>query len=327
MKSLAERAEKTLPEFYRPVCRGILSRLQETRAPELGKGGAYSPRYCYSVWLRHLVMADRHGLNTSPGVVAELGPGGSLGVGLAALLCGAEQYLAFDVLPYASLERNLEMLDALVPLIRNRQPIPGPDEFPATRPSLDSYDFPKRILPNERLQEGSRRERVESIRRALREPSRCSTGEAPISYIAPWDDPGVVQPESVDMIVSQAVMEHVRDLPGTYASFHRWLRAGGFISHQIDFRSHGITKEWNGHWKYSDFWWWLVKGKSEHVLNREPHSRHARLAEEAGLSVVCDLRFEADSEISRSELADRFKDMSQKDLTTYGAFIQAVKSI
>src|SRR5689334_3926898 len=70
-----------------------MQRLQEIRSPlrkrHLGTGGSSSARYCYSVWLRHLSMAARLGLNTDPKDVAELGPGHSIGVGLAALLSGA----------------------------------------------------------------------------------------------------------------------------------------------------------------------------------------------------------------------------------------------
>ena len=54
----------------------------------------------------HLVMAHRSGLSTQPEVVAELGPGDSLGIGMAALLTGAEVYYAFDVVEYASNQRN-----------------------------------------------------------------------------------------------------------------------------------------------------------------------------------------------------------------------------
>ena len=56
-----------------------------------GTGGSISASYCYSVWLRHLVTTAGCGLNCNPRTVAELGPGDSLGVGLAALLSGAEK--------------------------------------------------------------------------------------------------------------------------------------------------------------------------------------------------------------------------------------------
>ena len=54
------------------------------RSKKTGSGGAYSAKYCYSVYLRHMVMVKKSNLNTSPKVVAELGPGDSLGVGLMA---------------------------------------------------------------------------------------------------------------------------------------------------------------------------------------------------------------------------------------------------
>jgi len=62
-----------------------------------GTGGTDTSRYCYTIWLRHLVMAKSNGLNFHPKVVAELGPGDSLGIGLAALISGSDKYFAFDV--------------------------------------------------------------------------------------------------------------------------------------------------------------------------------------------------------------------------------------
>ena len=51
-------------------------------------GGTVSARYCYSVWLRHLSMLYQSALPTTFKTTAELGPGDSLGIGLAALLSG-----------------------------------------------------------------------------------------------------------------------------------------------------------------------------------------------------------------------------------------------
>ena len=53
------------------------------------ENGTVSARYCYSVWLRHLVMAHDRGLPTNPQVLVEFGPGSSIGTGLAALIAGA----------------------------------------------------------------------------------------------------------------------------------------------------------------------------------------------------------------------------------------------
>src|SRR5262245_51065395 len=77
-------------------------------------GGTDDPAYCYGVFLHHLVHAHRAGLATFPEVVAELGPGDSLGTGLAWLIAGAERYLAFDVRRYATAEQNTQVFDALV---------------------------------------------------------------------------------------------------------------------------------------------------------------------------------------------------------------------
>ena len=95
-----------------------------------GTGGTDSARYCYSVWLRHLVMAYNNGLSTTPQIVAELGPGDSIGVGLAALISGVEKYYAFDVVEHATNQRNLTIFDELLALFRKKEDIPGKDEFP-----------------------------------------------------------------------------------------------------------------------------------------------------------------------------------------------------
>lgn len=42
-------------------------------------------------------MAYKNGLPVHPDTVAGLGPGDSLGFGLAALISGADKYFAFDV--------------------------------------------------------------------------------------------------------------------------------------------------------------------------------------------------------------------------------------
>lgn len=287
-----------------------------------GAGGTDSARYCYSVWLRHLVMAKSNGLNLYPKIVAELGPGDSLGIGLAALVSGCDKYFALDVVEHANTERNIKIFDELVSLFSNRADIPGDDEFPKVKPYLDNYDFPVDIFDEKRLQHALEKSRIERIRDSINYPQR---NNLVIQYKVPWYDASVLRKESVDMIYSQAVLEHVDDLQNTYKSMNLWLKSTGYISHQIDFKCHGTADKWNGHWAYSDFIWKLIRGKRSYLLNREPHSTHIAILKEEGFRVVCDKKIKSKSVLTIDDLVPRFKSISADDLTTSGAFIQAVK--
>jgi predicted SAM-dependent methyltransferase len=285
-------------------------------------GGTDSARYCYSVWLRHLEMARINKLNTNPKVVAELGPGDSLGIGLAALLSGAEKYYAFDVVEHASVKRNLEIFGGIVSLFKGRADIPGELEFPEVKPYLENYKFPNSIFSDERLNKALGDARIDRIRESIDRPNREGSM---IEYRVPWFDRKVLKQDSIDVIYSQAVLEHVEDLVNAYQCMHAWLKPHGFISHQIDFRCHGTADLWNGHWTYSNFVWKLIRGKRPYLVNREPYSAHLRLLSVTGFHIVFEKKVKSQSNISRDNLATKFKHLSDDDLTTSGAFIQAIK--
>lgn len=277
-------------------------------------GGSDSARYCYSVWMRHLVSSAESGLcDRPPRTVAELGPGDSIGIGLAALLCGSEQYYGLDVLPLAHSARNLAIFEDLVRLFRDRDPIPDDSEFPSAYPKLRTYGFPADLVLS--MEE----RRIARIRRSVQQ---MSSGESMVQYVAPWWQPEVIRNGEIGMIFSQAVLEHVDDLAGAYAAMRVWLDPDGWISHQVDFRCHATAKEWNGHWTYSDWIWRAMRGRRAYFINREPHSRHLQLLREKGFEVVRDDVLSG-ARIDRSRLAPRFASLTDADLTTYGAFIQA----
>lgn len=305
-----------LPVTPRTLAKGLLSvvlpsqRMTRTR----GRDAAYF----YSAFLRQLVACAEAGEPPRLGAVGELGPGTALGMGLAALLAGAERYVALDVAPYASLAENEATLDALVALFRARAPIPGDDAYPNLKPRLADYAFPHSLLPGDRLDAALAPERVETLRRALRE------GGGPITYVAPWDDPAVVEPGSLDWIFSQAVLEHVRDLPGTYRAMAAWLRPGALASHQVDLRSHGTAAVWNGHWACPDWLWAVAEGRRYYLINRVPASGHLEALAAAGLETVVARRLHGEAGgIGRGDLAARFRGMSDDDLTTSGLFLVA----
>ena len=89
------------------------------------------------------------------------------------------------------------------------------------------------------------------------------------------------------MVISHAALEHIDDLEGTYRAACGWLRPGGMMSHQIDYRCHNAASRWNAHWSCSG-------------LARQP------------------------SAIRRTELAGQFKTLSEDDLATSGAHIVAM---
>jgi hypothetical protein len=91
------------------------------------------------------------GLPAASGAVAEIGPGESVGTGLAALIAGAERYVGLDVKNYALRPDTLALFDELVALFRDRAPIPGGEEFRTVKPELGDDAFPGRILNAERM--------------------------------------------------------------------------------------------------------------------------------------------------------------------------------
>ena len=287
-------------------------------------GGTVSARYCYSVWLRHLCTLHRSGLRTTFETMVELGPGDSIGMGLAALLSGVDSYIALDAVPYINANRNLSIFDELITLFRDRARIPDATEFPLVSPRLPSYAFPVEILTSARLEAALRPNRLDAIGAAIGNPASNVREGKPVCYVAPWD-PRAIDNATVDLVVSQTVLEYPPDLQRLYLEMARWLKPGGLMSHEIDFKSFGLTSEWNGHWSCSDLVWRLIAGRRRHRLNREAHSTHIALLQKAGCRVVCDERTIKPSDITRQQLARKFRHLSDEDLSTSSALIQAMK--
>jgi SAM-dependent methyltransferase len=285
-------------------------------------GGTGSARYCYSVWLRHLILGRAHAPHAAvPAIAAELGPGDSIGIGLAALLSGVEKYYALDLVRYSDLTKNLSIFEELAGLFKSRARVPAEDEFPFLLPKLANYGFPHHLLDSARLDGALRRERIAEIKSSI---ERAESAHSMIIYQAPWSDAAVIRKQSVDLIYSQAVLEHVDNLYAVYETMHRWLKPDGTMSHQIDFKCHGKADTWNGHWTYSDLAWKLVVGRRPYLLNRAPHSEHVRLLQTSGFRIVSDSVIHTPSVLHQAQLARRFRALSEADLTTSGAFVVAV---
>ncbi len=144
-----------------------------------------------------------------------------------------------------------------------------------------------------------------------------------MSYVAPWDETANIEPSTVDLIMSQSVIEHVDDIEKVVETCATWLRPGGWMSHQVDYSSHGITPEWNGHWGISDLTWRLIVGRRQYLLNRRPASHFLSALQSAGFDEARRLRKGKAGGIRRSSLARRFRDMSEDDFGCATLFVQA----
>jgi SAM-dependent methyltransferase len=308
-----------------PGCRSLYRLLARRTVHETG--GALSASYCYSTWLRHLVHLHAGGLNTAPTVIAELGPGNSLGTGICALLTGGNRYLAFDVVRHVRPTDVEALFDELLALFTNRAPIPLSDEVGRKiRPRVPSCEFPSHILSDERLSCSLSVDRLQAIKRDL---LGISSGEYDdsefISYRAPWHLDELIKPDSVDFIFSQYVLEHVDDLPGTYAALYRWLRPGGVMSHNIDYHCHGLARDWNAHWRYNDLIWRMIRGNRPYLINRAANSDQLAMARESGFEVVSEFPLHGETGLNRKMLARRFIHVSDEDLRTVACLIQVKK--
>jgi hypothetical protein len=126
---------------------------------------------------------------------------------------------------------------------------------------------------------------------------------------------------TLDLIYSQAVLEHVDSLTETYQAMFTWLKPGGYASHIIDFTAHYLSPFWNGHWAYADWQWKLVRGRREFLLNREPLSTHLACVERAGFEVILLKRDYDRDGLNLQSHAPRLKVSDPEDLCTRGAIL------
>jgi hypothetical protein len=310
---------------FKPVLKGALTWIpgvQRAFYDRTAGGGTAQARYCYGIWMKHLSLLWQAGMRTLPTAVAELGPGKSLGTGLAALLCGAERYAAIDVVPHASVATTVPLVEPMVELFRERAPCPSKG-FPNYNDVLDARLFPSQILTDECLARSLDTARLAELGDAVRRLD--ATEQHPRLRYGTWRSGGVVCAGDADLLFSHVVLSLVEDQEAFYKCCALWLKPGGWMSHHIDFTSHSVTNEWNGHLQYTDAVWRIIVGQRPFFVTRARLSRHLALMDKYGFEVVSVQRRCGTGGIERSQLAPRWRDMSEDDFTCAHAFIVARK--
>lgn len=289
---------------------------------DLETGGSCDARYCYSVWMRHLIHFYEL-KRAIPKTIAEFGPGDTIGTGIIALLTGVEEYYALDFTYYVGMKKIEKVFDQLLEMISCKSDIPNDAEFPNCTPKLKSYSFPDHILTDEILEQYLNKERIDKIRMCIRKVKYDKDSEM-IHYLAPWwerDISGI----QCDMVFSQAVLEHIDRYEDAHKRISDMAKPGAVISHDIDFDCHGCADKWNGHWRYGKVIWKLIYGSRPWFLNRAPLSSHIREMQKSGVKIVKVIRTHGENGISRQQLCHKYRNMKERDFVTKNAYVLGIK--
>jgi SAM-dependent methyltransferase len=311
-----------ITKFY-PFIRGVSSYiLPNSIFNKPGSGGTFSSEYCYSVWLRHLIHLKKAGLIKSIQDIrniAEIGPGDSLGIGLSAIYSGAENYYAFDVIKHTNEQKNRKINDDLVQYFINQLPVPhNSNALRNTKPVLADYSFPLDILNRDEAYYSQKHRLISENLNNLSEASN-------IHYIVPWMSKRHSHVSNIDLIFSQAVMEHVDDIEFAYAEMYNWLKPGGIISHQIDFKAHEMSDYWDGHFFIGSKLWKILAHGRKYPMNRLPLSVHLSVLKKLGFKIVNVVPFEQHSNFPNKNFKVPGVTAQQSDYYTSSALIQAYK--
>lgn len=221
--------------------------------------------------------------------VIEYGPGDFPGVAVLMLVAGAHKVYAVDRFAMVRLsEKNVGVWHALVAAMDDAQK-------QRARSLLNDPSHPA---------EGFKREHIEYVVRAH--------GFSGLQAQA-------------DLVISRAVLEHVDDLPGTFADMRAALKPGGVAMHLVDLKSHGLHRsnpldflEWPN-------WLWSLMYSHKGVPNRWRLDYYRRIVQALA---VLEVRLEpthtasaADVAAVRDKLAPAFRDVDDADLACLGMWV------
>ncbi len=272
---------------YRALRKFLLNRSKLARVFFIDKNYAASTsEYCYNVWMKHYEQWMTYN-DAPPEVILEIGSGNSLGVGITALLTGSSKFYALEQTQFWNVSTNLEIFDELVQRLRE-----------------------------ERLLAISSEDHIQAIRTELETP--YNQNNQFVHCKIPWK-PNDIPEQSIDLICSHTVLQHVMKLGVLYSTMKKWIKPGGYMSHTIDFSSMNTSKFWNGHWTYENYEWKMVTGGTS-LINRAALSKHLEFLKSNRFKIEFKNLVRRKSKLKRRDLAKAFQSLSKKDITTSGLY-------
>lgn len=245
-----------------------------------------NPRFCYSLWLRQLVFLRLNKITINIEKIAELGNGGSFGVGFCSLLTGSNTYYSLELNQPFNYEHNLRQLDHIFELFDKKTSIPDHNEFPQINLRLGDYSFPSYLFDEIKRKYLLSSAHYEKIKTALQLLNDNQFSTDCIVRILNWEKKQKELFERFDYIFSRAVLEHTDNPASIYNLLTKNLKKNGYMFHDVEFHSHGITKQSNGHYFINDLIWRLIVGNRRNFLNRLTPQEHIDLINENSLSII-----------------------------------------
>ena len=254
---------------YIPGVSSLLNKKKQT-----SKHSGSHAEFCYALWLSILVLLKENEIYPELNEVGEIGCGGSLGVGICALLTGSKKYYPLEIDVVFDKEENLKMLDELIVLLKNKTRIA--DKYKQLNIKIDNYDYPGNSIKPLFLQESIIAEIREDIINGFENSTR-------IILIKDWEK---VPPIKLDFIFSRAVMEHVAVPDDIYKAIHYHLKPDSYMFHDIEYHSHGLTKRIDGHYSIPYYVWKIIYGKRQYFLNRWKSKDHLISINSKGFQII-----------------------------------------
>jgi len=212
-----------------------------------------------------------------PNVILELGPGNTVGFGLVAMLLYESDYMSLDIGEFFDPTVNLVALDEIYEQL--------------SAGTFDSSDISINFMPKnhntiqvrdiQKLSPSGTTisDRYYLLRSRIQEPLPYPLKERWTTPILQKETSSIFlssrripDPTRVEAVFSQAVLEHIDDLPGLFIHLVSTGAPGAIHSHHVDLSCHDLTREWNGHWAFSEAQWRIIRGRRPQFINRATES-------------------------------------------------------